>query len=84
MRERVQDNEQEGEFFRKNKEFLGVSDAGNVRRQDFNGVYMACVVFSLFLFEIGTMLRFQLDPTHVIVEQSGNLVNRRFLSISMQ
>ena len=31
MRERVQDNEQEGEFFRKNKEFLGVSDAGNVR-----------------------------------------------------
>ena len=32
MRERVQDNEQEGEFFRKNKEFLGVSDAGNVRR----------------------------------------------------
>lgn len=78
MRERVQDNKQEKEFFRKNKEFLGVSDAGNERRQDFNGIYMPCVVFSLFLFEIGTMLRFQLDPAYVIVEQSGNLVNRRF------
>lgn len=77
MRERVQDNKQ-GEFFRKNKEFLGVSDAGNERRQDFNGIYMPCVVFSLFLFEIGTMLRFQLDPVYVNVEQSGNLVNRRF------
>lgn len=78
MRERVQDNKQEKEFFGKNKEFMGVSDAGNERRQDFNGIYMPCVVFSLFLFEIGTMLRFQLDPAYVIVEQSGNLVNRRF------
>lgn len=78
MRERVQDNKQEKEFFRKNKEFMGVSDAGNERRQDFNGIYMPCVVFSLFLFEIGTVLRFQLDPAYVIVEQSGNLVNRRF------
>ena len=32
MREKVQDNKQEGEFFRKNKECLGVSDAGNERR----------------------------------------------------